>query len=88
MPDPQANPSPLAEASPESLDELFSRDPLKLQTADLTRIIETLRTQRQRWRDAELSGATRAPRAAKSATPPAPKTKLTPGATLADLGLE
>jgi len=43
----------LSEASPQSLDELFSRDPLKLSDADITVIVVELRRQREKW---ELSG--------------------------------
>ena len=38
--------SPLAEADPASLEELFSRDPLKLSDLDIDRIIEAERAQR------------------------------------------
>jgi hypothetical protein len=43
----------LSEASPQSLDELFSRDPLKLSDADITVIVVELRRQREKW---ELTG--------------------------------
>ena len=77
-----SEPSPLAEAAPESLDELFSRDPLKLQTQDLQKIIDVLRAARERWRGLEMTGATRVPKAKAP-----PKTVLDPAATLKDLGL-
>lgn len=80
--EPSSAMSPLAEASPESLDELFSRDPLKLQDQDIEAIVKALREQRTRWRAAELAGATRAPKAA------APKVKPTKvDISLKDLGL-
>ena len=56
----------LAEASPDSLSELFSRDPLGLGEADLDRIVATLREQRKRWQAAEQTAAVRAPRASKA----------------------
>ena len=43
----------LAEASPESLTELFSRDPESYQQQDIKRIVEALRAQRERWKAAE-----------------------------------
>ena len=57
-------PSPLAEASITSLDELFSRDPLSLSQQDLAAIVVELRRQRQRYIEAEAAGK-RAPRAEK-----------------------
>ena len=74
--------TPLAEAAPESLDELFSRDPLKLQQQDIRNIINQLRDQRARWRAAEASGATRAPKL-KSTSPK----KAVGTSSLEDLGL-
>lgn len=68
-PTPSEVPSPLAEAVPESLDELFSRDPLKLQDSDLDKIIANLRAARQRWITAEASGAKSAPRAGAKPKP-------------------
>ena len=53
----------LAEASPDSLTELFSRDPEGYQAQDLDRVIEALRAQRARWAAAEAQGASRAPKA-------------------------
>lgn len=62
----QAN-SPLAEASPTSLDELFSRDPLDLTDNDIEKIVNELRAKRALWLDAEAQGAKKAPKAAKKA---------------------
>jgi hypothetical protein len=45
--------SALAEASPDSLTELLSRDPEHYQDQDLDRIIALLREQRVRWKAAE-----------------------------------
>lgn len=77
--------SPLAEAVPESLDELFSRDPLSLTQQDLDKIIANLREARARWAAAEASGAKSAPRSAKAAA--GPKVAAKPGMSLDDLGL-
>ncbi len=41
--------NPLAEALPDSLDDLFSRDPLKLSEVDLRRIVEELRRMRKNF---------------------------------------
>lgn len=61
--------SPLAEAVPESLDELFSRNPLDLSEADLDKIIAKYRADRGRFAQADLEGkrvpATRAKPLAK-----------------------
>lgn len=48
-------PSPLAEASPASLQELFDRDPLQLTDPDIERIVTELRAQRQRWEAGQKS---------------------------------
>lgn len=42
-------PSPLTEADPASLQELFNRDPLSLSDSDIDRIVSELRSQRARW---------------------------------------
>lgn len=52
--EPAAN--PLSEAAPDSLAELFSRDPLKLQDQDIGKIVSELRAERERWVVAEASG--------------------------------
>lgn len=41
--------SPLDEAKPESLEELFSRDPLDLTSDDVARIVSELRVRRSQW---------------------------------------
>lgn len=48
--------NPLAEATPDSLSELFSRDPLKLQDQDIGIIVSELRRERDRWVVAEAQG--------------------------------
>lgn len=45
-------PSPLTEASPTSLQELFDKDPLSLTDDDVERIVGELRAQRDRWEKA------------------------------------
>lgn len=49
----------LAEASIDSLSELFSRDPEGLQKQDLARIVDELRAQRVRWAAVEAEKATK-----------------------------
>lgn len=46
----------LKEATPASLDELFSRDPLQLNDRDITTIVAELRSQRKNWLVAEAQG--------------------------------
>jgi len=61
-------PSPLAEASPDSISELYARDPLKLTDTDYLRIVENLRKERLRLE----SGAPqkkKAPKAKKASAP-------------------
>lgn len=67
--------SPLSEASPESLQELFDKDPLKLTDPDIERVVTELRAQRGRW---EISQKTR--KAPKAET-------ISTAASLEDLGL-
>lgn len=55
--------SPLAEASPSSLDEIFSRDPEGLQERDIVAAVSALRAKREDWMKAEAAGARSAPRA-------------------------
>lgn len=49
--------SPLHSAAPESLDELFSRDPLELTDQNLDQIVSHLRAQRHQWAQEEATGA-------------------------------
>lgn len=49
MTDPSQTPSPLAEASPTSLDELLSRDPMGYMAQDRGKIVAYLREQRKKW---------------------------------------
>jgi hypothetical protein len=58
--------NPLTEALPDSLDDLFSRDPLKLSEVDLRRIVEELRRMRKNFLLSENAPAKpkKAPKAA------------------------
>lgn len=54
--------SPLTEASPNSLDEIFARDPEGLQERDIQTAVAALRAKREDWLKAEAAGARSAPR--------------------------
>lgn len=71
----------LAEAVPDSLDELFSRDPFTMSVDDFKAIAAALRVQRANWKIDEAKGA-RKP--AKPAKPAAGNLDV----SLKDLGLE
>jgi hypothetical protein len=68
--------SPLAEANPESLQELFDKDPLQLTDPDIDRVVAELRTMRERWALTEKKG--KAP----------PKKGLATGLSLDDLEIK
>ena len=83
------NDSPLKEASPTSLDELFARIDHHIATRkldspgaqlDLEAVVAAYRAQREAWALAEAAGAKRAPKKATGGKEQAQ--------TLADLGLE
>lgn len=80
-----SQPSPLAEASPESLDRLFSMDPLELAEGDIDKIVARFRREREGWDKAEAAGALKAPRGTKAA--PKAKAPAPEGLSLDDLGL-
>lgn len=61
---PQSN--ALAEASPDSLTELLSRDPEGYSKLDRSRIVAALREQRVRWQESEAAGRPRAARGSKA----------------------
>lgn len=66
---PQSN--ALAEASPDSLSLLLSKDPEEMTRSDRTRVVEALRAQRARWQTAQVAKASagpKAPKATRSAT--------------------
>jgi len=75
----------LAEASEDSLSELFSRDPEGFTRQDRDQIVKALRAQRARFELAEAEGkkAPRQPKAAAAAKPTSSTTSL----DLEDLGL-
>lgn len=50
------SPQVLAEATTDSLSELFSRDPEKLSPDDLQKMVAALRLQRARWLEAQSAG--------------------------------
>lgn len=85
MTEPTLPESPLNEASPKSLDELFDRDPLDLADEDVDTIITTMRTNRALWLKLEEDAAAQgkrvsAPRAKKPKAP-------APSLTITDLEL-
>ena len=53
----EANESPLKEADPRSLDELYSADPLSLTDPDVDRIVDNLVEKRDLWAAAEAKAA-------------------------------
>lgn len=77
-----ANESPLIEASPSSLEEIFATSPLDRTDAEWHKTVESLRALRETWAKAELSGAKRAPAAKKAPLKAAPAEL-----TLDDLGM-
>ncbi len=74
--------SPLVEAAPHSIDELFSRDPFSYTQQDRRQIVAELRRQRLTWDAAEAAGKA-APKAKKAAAGP-----KTPKAPAQAVGLE
>lgn len=58
--------SPLAEADPRSLEELMSRDPLKLTKQDRGQIVGELRRMREVWAKAEAAAPSRGKKAASA----------------------
>lgn len=79
---PQSN--ALSEASPDSLSELFSRDPEHYGDQDIDRVIAEMRTQRTRHELAEAAGKPIRNTKAKS---PTSNTKLTTNHSADDMGL-
>ncbi len=74
--------SPLAEADPSIMDELFARDPLELSNDDVDKITEKLRAERVLWENSDQEAKNkkkRTPRGIKRAVPEG-------GITLDDLG--
>lgn len=75
--------SPLAEAKPESLNELFSRDPLTLTEEDAERICAVFRKERENWKPGEVARKT----ATKGASKGTRKIAAPADIDLKDLGL-
>lgn len=67
------NENPLNEASALSLEEAFSRDPLKLTRQDRDKIVAELRRARENWIKEEAGGAKRS---SAGKAPPPPNLKL------------
>jgi len=65
--------TPLAEAKPDSIEELFRRDPLKMTDADVDAVILAMREKRATWAKAEAEGKTRG---RKPAAPKGPELDL------------
>ena len=72
MPETQ-NQSPLSEADPKSLDELFNEDPLDLTKTDLATLVAALRSNRDKWAkeesEAQAQGRARRPKVYKDKLP-------------------
>ena len=76
--------SPLDEAKPESLEDLFNKDPLKLTEQDLVRTVEYFRAARQTFLKQD---AAKIPRGAKNKAAPV-KQALDQKLTIDDLELD
>ena len=68
--------TPLKEADPKSLEDLFDKDPLNLTDADITKIVAELRLNRAAWAAEEAVKATKPKRAAKAPKASASKLSL------------
>lgn len=93
MSDPESDPtpspldSPLLEAAPNSLEELFNRSPFDLTDAELDRMVLEYRRLREEWIKAEAQGAVKAPRSPKGTSEKVPRAAIKVATSLADLGL-
>ncbi len=58
--------SPLSEADPQSLDDLYSADPLSLTDSDVERIVSDLREKREQWEKQEAETGPKKSRTKKS----------------------
>jgi hypothetical protein len=76
------SPSPLSEALPQSLEEIFSADPHTRTLQEWEIVVNALRAQRDKWLKEELAGAKRA-----SAPKKAPKVAAKADISLDDLDL-
>lgn len=72
--------NPIAEASPASLDALFSADPLGLTKEELGTICAELRRQREKWEQLEATGKSGGRKVST-------KKAASPELTLDDLGI-
>ena len=75
-------PSPLSEALPDSLEEIFSSSPLERQPHEWMQVVTAMRAMRAKWAQDEAAGAKRA-----KATRAAPKVKATQELSLDDIDL-
>ena len=85
VPESDLNLSPLAQANPNALAELFSRDPLSLTDQDIDSMVALLRQQRTHWAETEIAKANKEKKPKKSPTA-TPSGDLS--AVLATLGLD
>ncbi len=65
--------SPLTEADPRSLDELYAADPLSLTDADVDKIVEDLREKRDLWMKEEAEAGSQGRRRKTKIYKEAPK---------------
>ena len=77
-------PTPLTEAEPRSLDELYSADPLSLTDDDIDKMVADLREKRKLWAKEESASKTEGRARRPSAYKDAPETGKI---SLGDLGL-
>lgn len=76
--------TPLVEADPKSLDDLYNEDPLNLTDEDIDRLTEDMRANRALWEKEEKAAAAEGrARKPKSYKPKVPKGSL----SLDDIGL-
>lgn len=84
MPDQQNQPSPLAEADPKSLDDLFNEDPLKLTKPDLATLVAEFRANKDKWAKEDAAAQAQGrPRKSKEYKAKLPKGQL----SLSDIGI-
>lgn len=68
--------SPLLEATSDSLDELFNRNPEDLSRGDIVTIVEAFRRMRSKWKEDEAQGKTRSSAAKAPKAAPVAKKSL------------
>ena len=80
----QIQESPLKQADPKSLDELFNADPLDITNTDLEALVAEYRLNRHKWAKEEAESKTQG----RASRPKEYKAKIPKGSIkLADLGL-